>query len=97
MIRMHIAIIKATIMKGTVGIITRTVISSGTKTANAAAVKASAAGTMANADIITPKVSAGTGTVIRIDVCVYCSVRKDCWRSMNLSELKHLPVAKLTK
>ena len=51
-----------------VGITTKESTSSVMKTANVAAVKASAAATMANAGIITPKVSAGMGTVIRIDV-----------------------------
>ncbi len=68
MIRKHIAIIMATIMKVTVGNTTKEDISLATKTANVAAVRASAVATMANVIIITPKMSAGTGTAIRIDV-----------------------------
>jgi len=52
----------------TVGITTKEDISLATKTANVAAVRASAVATMANVIIITPKMSAGTGTAIRIDV-----------------------------
>ena len=68
MIRMHIVIIMTTTMRATVGIITKEDISLATKTANVAAVRASAVATMANVIIITPKMSAGTGTAIRIDV-----------------------------
>ncbi len=68
MIPMRIAIIMSIIMKAAVNITARAGTSSATRTAGAAAVKASAAATMANAGIITPKVSAGMGTAIRIDV-----------------------------
>ena len=68
MIRMHIVIIMTTTMRATVGITTKEDISLATKTANVAAVRASAVATMANVIIITPKMSAGTGTAIRIDV-----------------------------
>ena len=68
MIRMHIVIIMTTTMRATVGIITKEDISLATKTANVAAVRASAVATMATVGIITPKVSVGTGTAIRIEV-----------------------------
>lgn len=68
MIRMHIVIIMTTTMRATVGIITKEDISLATKTANVAAVRASAVATMATVGIITPKVSAGTATAIRSEV-----------------------------
>ena len=74
-IRMPIVIIMVIIRMMTVDtpteiadIITRESISLATKIASAAARRASAAATMANAGIITTKVSVGMGIAIMIDI-----------------------------